>query len=301
MLLAVVVMTGVADAQEYPPPTPTATPIVEVEACIVIEGEVGNTFVVGQATEQGEVHVSGTKGAAGDEQDVDIFAEPGHVPLGSVPALEDGSFSGTLTLPDSLEPGSYEIATDVASCTETTTLQVLSASGEGGTDVLGAGGTNVDGTDVLGASGENSDGGNLPVTGSDILDLVLLALILLVVGAGIKRWAKRRGRRAVGFGLLKSRPLALPAPSVPHLDTRDFQLSVAVRRSPVEATVSSEPPASSSIRSTWISEGSTSAPDVQEPAPVKPTRKRSTTTRTKSSSPKRKATSRPKPGPNAKA
>lgn len=287
MVLAAAVVTGVAVAQEYPPPPPAAGS-AEVETCIAIEGEVGNGFVAGRAEEQGEVHVSGTEGAAGDEEDVDIFAEPGHVPLGSVPPLEDGSFSGILTLPSSLEPGSYEIATDVAGCTETAALLVLAASGEALTDVLGTGATNDDGTDVLGAAQESADG-NLPVTGSDILDLVLLALILLVVGTGVRRWAKRRGKRAVRFGVLKSRQLALPAPSVPHLDTRDFKLSVAVDRRPVAATVSSqrveEPPAAGSA-----------------PAPVKPTRKRSTVARTKSSSEKRKATSRrPRSGPNAKA
>ncbi len=240
-LLAFVFSSGVATAQ-YPPPTPTATPTAEVDVCIRIEGEVGNDFVAGQAEEQGEVHVFGSAGAAGDNETVNIYSEPGHTLIGSTQPFEDGSFSDTFTLPSGLEPGTYEVATDVPDCSESADLRVLSAAGAadgGGTYVLGnaQGG---DGTNVLGSA---SDKGNLPTTGSNILDLVLLALALIAIGSAIRWVVKRRQAegRAIGFSSRIWSPPALPAPSVPLLDTTGFEAFPAKRSAAIRSKKAKKP------------------------------------------------------------
>ena len=240
-LLAFVFLSRVATAQQYPPPTPTdseptTTPTAEVDVCIGIEGEVDNEFVAGQAEEEGEVHVFGSAGAAGDNDTVNVYAEPGHTFIGSTEPFEDGSFSDTFTLPSGLEPGSYEVETDVPSCSDSAVLQVLSASGSGdggGSDVLGNS-QGDDGSNVLGSA---SDRGNLPTTGSNILDLVLLALALIAIGTLIRWVVKKRQAegRVVGFSTKIWSPPALPAPAVPLLDTSGFEAFPAKRSAAIRS------------------------------------------------------------------
>jgi hypothetical protein len=234
--LALLSLSGAAMAgPTYPPGTPTAppatttptastTPTVVVDVCIEIEGQVDGEFVDGQATEQGQVRVFGSSGAAGSFDTVNVYAEPGHVLLGSTQANEDGSFSATFTLPDGLEPGRYRVETDSETCSESAVLQVLSAAG------AGAG----DGSDVQGTAG---DRGNLPTTGSNILDLVLLALALIAIGTLIRWLVKRRQSEGgvVGFSGKSWSVPALPAPSVPLIDTSDFVVFSAKRSAAIRS------------------------------------------------------------------
>ena len=217
-------LSGPAAAQEYPPPTPTDGSTAEVEVCVGVEGEVDDEFVAGQAEEQGDVRVFGSAGSTGSLDTVNVYAEPGRVLLGSTQSNEDGSFFATFTLPASLEPGSYQVVTDSETCSESAVLSVLSVAGAGGdgTDVLGASQSNSgDGTNVLGSATER---GNLPTTGSNILDLVLLALALIAAGTVIRWLVKRRQSEGgvIGFSGKAWSPPALPPPAVPLIDTSDF-------------------------------------------------------------------------------
>ncbi len=222
-----------ASAGVYPPDTPTAQPAppVSVDVCIGIEGQVNGETVEGQAEEQGQVRVFGSAGAADSLDTVNVFAEPGHVSIGSTQANEDGSFSATFTLPEGLEPGSYQVESDSETCSESAVLSVLGIAGAGGSG-------NDDGTSVQGSVlGNANDRGNLPTTGSNILDLVLLALVLIAIGTVIRWLANRRQSEGgvVGFSKKTWSVPALPAPSVPLIDTSDFVVfspkrSAAVRR-----------------------------------------------------------------------
>ena len=220
LLLALFPVSRASAGPTYPPATPTAgptaqattTPPVGVEVCIGIEGQVDGNTVAGQAEEEGQVRVFGSSGAAGSGDTVNVYAEPGHMLLGSTQANEDGSFSATFALPAGLEPGSYRVETDSETCSESAVLSVLSVAGTGGSG------------DDDGVLGDANDRGNLPTTGSNILDLVLLALALIALGTVIRWLVKRRQSEGgvVGFsGKTWSVP-ALPPPSVPLIDTSDF-------------------------------------------------------------------------------
>ena len=218
LFLLVLVPLSSASAGTYPPPTPTepTTPTADVDVCIGIEGQVDGEAVAGEAEEEGQVRVFGSSGAAGSLDTVNVYAEPDHVLLGSTQANEDGSFSAAFTLPAGLEPGSYQVETDSETCSGSAVLSVLGVSSAGG-----GGDGDGDGTSVLGSLAER---GSLPTTGSNILDLVLLALALIAIGTVIRWLVKRRqseGRVTSFSGKSWSVP-ALPAPSVPLIDTSNF-------------------------------------------------------------------------------
>jgi hypothetical protein len=235
-LLVLLPFSHASAGPTYPPGTPTAapttqpttTPSVEVDVCIGIEGRVDGEFVEGQATEQGQVRVFGSAGAADSLDTVNVFAEPGHVSIGSTQANEDGSFSAVFTLPDGLEPGSYRVETDSETCSESAVLSVSGVAGAAGS------GNDDDDTSVL---GDAIGRGNLPTTGSNILDLVLLALALIAIGTVIRWLVKRRQAegRAVGFSRRTWPVPALPAPSVPLIDTSDFVVFSAKRSAAIRS------------------------------------------------------------------
>lgn len=129
------------------------------------------TLVVGQSVQiEGECSLDGV--ACDDE--VDFAINP---PLGSFPINADGSFSGSVTIPD-IAPGDYTITATAAGETISVDVTVLASSGGGGT-----GGT---------GSGSGSGTGALARTGTEVDGLVKLGGGLLIAGAAAVLFATKR-------------------------------------------------------------------------------------------------------------
>lgn len=106
--------------------------------------------------------------AVGTEVAVSIDDEPvsrAIVPLGTIPVGDDGSFSGSVTVP-SLAPGTYQVFAECGSAVLTIDVEVVTAADDPGT-----GGTGGTGTDTLARTGSATDtlakvGGGLVLAGA---------------------------------------------------------------------------------------------------------------------------------------
>ncbi|KGM16301.1 hypothetical protein N867_01590, partial [Actinotalea fermentans ATCC 43279 = JCM 9966 = DSM 3133] len=156
-------------AQLVPAATPTiALGLSEVKA----GGTVPVTLAGFQPGEQVELHLA-TSGLVAPG--VALAAAPGGARLGSLVIGADGTGRGTLTVPATVVAGSYWLNVQVdGSVLASAQLRVLAAD-----PAAPGGGT----------------GGQLPRTGSEALGLVLTALLLMALGAGLvaTRRPLRRG------------------------------------------------------------------------------------------------------------
>ncbi len=188
------------------------------DRCLLVAGQVGNRFVLGQVQEVGALRVAGLKGCVPPFGDVGISVESTPVFLGTIRANQDGSYFGVLRLTSSIEAGQHHVVGDIEQRGELRrALQVLDS---GAATVLGTSVRNASLTST-GSGG----GGVLPRTGGDILKVLLWALILVGFGtllivatrrlapAGASHTGRVRERRPVA---------ALPLPEVPFIDTSRF-------------------------------------------------------------------------------
>lgn len=211
-----------ADAQNYPPPTPTFRPgppsprpgppsprptgRPSDASCLVVSGQTPDGVRANRAQYQGELFLQGRAGCAAPHGDVSFTVESDPVVLGSTQAFEDGSYRATFTLPAAVQPGDHTVIADVEGRGEVRQpLVVIDAS-----------------TRVGGVSQANEgSGGLLPRTGAGIAVLVLWAVAMLGLGTALVLAARRRFALAGAPGRART-VLALPAPEVPRIDTSRF-------------------------------------------------------------------------------
>lgn len=227
--------------------TSTTTPFCDLAHCLLFTGEVGDTFVVNKVEELGDFRVAAVSGCCERGARVDVYMESERVYLGTVFAAEDGSYQGTFKLPASIKAGTHHVIADIQGCGELRrAIEVLGAaetigSNPGGSDPGAtvpdgsspAGVSAPDGTSpttVLGTNFRNTaDGGAgiLPLTGGDLLRLLLWGVVLVLLGT-VLLTARKRGLRYVWLRARGHRPirpsevLALPPPEVPFIDTSRF-------------------------------------------------------------------------------
>ncbi len=117
---------------------------------------------------------------AGDEVGVSIVGEG---TIGTIPVADDDSFSGEVTIPSDLDPGTSTI---VVTCgdAELSIDITVSADGAGGNGNGGGGGAGGNGVDIV--------DGALPRTGSPAETLVKVGGGLLLAGAAVALFATKR-------------------------------------------------------------------------------------------------------------
>ncbi len=193
---------------KYPPPPPTPTPRPAVggsdgRACFKVDGQVDGAFVPGRVTEGSDIIVFGPEGTAEANGEIEFFVDSRRAKLGQSHAQADGSFSYRRTLPTLIKPGHHRIIGVIRGCGESSVdLEVLASP-----QVL-----------VGAAVADPSEGsGTLPRTGVPLVTYVLVALILVGIGALLLR--VRNGRP---IGLARSITSASSEPKVPLLDTSHF-------------------------------------------------------------------------------
>jgi hypothetical protein len=229
--------------------SPVATPFCDLAHCLVFAGQVGDTFVANQVEEEGDFRVTSVSGCCDRGARVDIYMESERIFLGTVFAAEDGSYQATFKVPASVTAGKHHVIADIEGCGELRReIEVLGAMSDGsappgggsggggpgssGDDSPATVGTTIpegDGTTVLGTTVRNTgDGGLLPLSGGDLIGLLLWGSALALVGTVLMRIARKRGFRYTwlrirGHEAVDRRyVLALPPPEVPFVDTSRF-------------------------------------------------------------------------------
>ena len=160
---AVLVPAGAAVAQEY-------------------GGSTGELTVTGSAAPGGALQVSGEGFVAASVVYVALTAEATGeiVDLGALETDSSGAFSGTVTLPDGVVPGTYS-------------LSAAGVTADGATRVVSA---NVDVVSVLGPTQPGEDAGGLSRAGWILLIAGIAVLAVALVGGGWWLFGVRSRRSA---------------------------------------------------------------------------------------------------------
>ena len=191
LAVCLVICVGMAAAPIASAQTATYPPTTLPSICLSISGAVELIGGIIEILFQGTITISGPAGCAQDGETIDLSVASDPVSLGSATANSDGSYSLSATLPASITPGQHEITADFGPGRAQLVQPILVVTSFPTGAAAGAN------------TGPTSNGANLPKTGADIARLVMWAMVLLVVGAGLIFYRRRRfGQLAVAAGAL---------------------------------------------------------------------------------------------------
>lgn len=221
---ALVASLGWSSARAQQPPSPTTepatTPAPESDTCAKVNAvENGGSVTRTQLPYQGRAQVVGGEGCAASNGRVQVYGSPGRVLLAGFDAFEDGSYrSPVFTLPADMRPGDQRLIV-VAEGRPEIARPIVIAGAPGAPTAAPSPRQNVSGA-------VRASEVRFPRTPAGIAFLVVWGLALLILGSLVAihgwRWVRQLGPFRNVRSKRRRRPLPLPAPEIPFVDTSEF-------------------------------------------------------------------------------